>query len=190
MAYRDRNQESTMTAPRVTRERAVERTGWTIGPPGPGMVLGLFGALALFVSLLLAWRDGGVHAHDVPLRFLVDGDVVSHHPSLLLVLVPLLVLAVIGSLLPGSAVLRAVAGIGTLIVVLLFGVQVADLVPDDRVVDVLDTGAYVAAIGAVLMLLSALVSSGWHSRRTVERYVDEPVDEPVDRRVGRSVDAR
>jgi hypothetical protein len=137
------------------------------------MILGLLGAVALLASLFMSWRDPGVHPDDVPLRFLFDNDTATHHPSLLLVLIPLLVLIVLGSLLPRGGALRLVAGIGTLAVVALFVFQVDDLVTGGTdTIDVLDAGVYVAAIGGLLMLVSGLVPSGWRSRRTTERYVD------------------
>jgi len=174
MTYRDTRTDDPVMgapAPAVRRERGSERRGWRTGPPGPGMVLGLLGALALLASLFMSWWDPRVHPDDVPVRFLFDSDTTTHHPSLLLVLIPLLVLIVVGSLMPGGAVLRIVAGIGTLVVVALFVFQVDDLITGADTIDVLDTGVYVAAIGGVLALLSGFMPA-WRTRRTTDRYVD------------------
>lgn len=175
MVYRDTRTDDPVHETRpAPRERRVARRRWSLGPPGPGMVLGLVGALGILVSLFTAWWDPGVHADDVPLRFLFDSGTSSHHPSLLLALIPLLVLAVIGALMPGGGVLRVVAGIGTLLVVGLFAFQVRDVVGSGDTFDALDLGVYVAAVGGLLALVSGLVPT-WQNRRIVDT-VDRPVD--------------
>jgi len=152
------------------------------------MILGLLGALALLASMFMSWRDPGAHPHDVPLRFLVDNNTGTHHPSLLLVLIPLLVLGVVGSLMPGGGVLRVVAGVATLAVVALFAYQVDDVVTGDTI-DVLDTGLYIAAVGGLLMLVSGFLPT-WLHRRRADRYDDDRVRDYDDARVRDYDDAR
>lgn len=144
-----------------------------MGTPGPGMVLGLLSALAVGVSLFMSWRDPALHPDDVPLRFLFDSGATGHHPSLLLVLIPLVALAVIGSVLPAGGVLRIVAGLGTLAVVALFVYQTDDVILSGNALDVLDTGTYVAAIGGFLALVSGFVPTGWQTRQTFEHELDD-----------------
>lgn len=167
-----RTDDPVMSTPAVTRERAVERQDTVMGAPGPGMILGLVGALGIIASLFMSWRDPAVHPDDVPLRFLFDNGTTAHHPSLLLVLIPLVALVVIGALLPAGAVLRIIGGLGTLAVVALFIFQVDDLVIGGSTFDVLDVGLYICAIGGIFALLSGFVPAGWRSRRTVERELD------------------
>lgn len=177
MTYREINTDTRTAAPvrpvASTRERSSEQRDWVMGTPGPGMVLGLLSALAIAVSFFMSWREPNLRPDDVPLRFLFDSGVTSHHPSLLLVLIPLAALAAIGSVLPAGAVLRIVAGLGTLAVVALFVFQTDNIAVSGNALDLLDVGTYVAAIGGFLAFVSGFVPTGWQTRRTVEHDLDD-----------------
>lgn len=167
MVYRDTRTDDPVHETRPARRaHAVRRRRWSLGRPGPGMILGLIGAFGILLSLFTAWWDPGVHANDVSLRFLFDSGTSSHHPSLLLALIPLFALALIGALMAGGGVLRVVAGIGTLLVVVLFAVQVRDVVGSGDAFEALDLGVYFAAVGGLLSLVSGLVPT-WQ-RRTAD----------------------
>ncbi len=99
MVYRDTRTDDPVHESRPARRaHAVRRRRRSFGRPGPGMILGLIGAFGILLSLFTAWWDPGVHANDVSLRFLFDSGTSSHHPSLLLALIPLFALALIGAL--------------------------------------------------------------------------------------------
>ena len=61
--------------------------------------------------------------------------------------------------------------------VVLFAVQLntqLDKLPGSNVGDVLDTGFYVAAISAVVGLVSGFLPSGWARRVRTETYIEDP----------------
>jgi hypothetical protein len=65
---------------------------------------------------------------------------------------------VVGSVMPTGAALRAIGGVGTLVVAALFAYQlhrVLNALPGGKLGDVLDSGLYFAAIGAVIGLIGA-----------------------------------
>jgi hypothetical protein len=157
-------------AERVERRRAVSRRTWTPATFGPGMLLGALGALGVVVSLFLPWRDGGVTPSEIPLQFLWDKTPGSQDPSLLVILVPLAIILVIGAFVPMGAGVRLFGSIAVAIVAVLFAYQLdraLSAVSNVGVGDVLDTGFYVAVIGAIIAFVSALLPSGWSTRRDV-----------------------
>jgi hypothetical protein len=146
-----------------TRRERRQRSTMTIGP---GMILGIVGAVGIVVSLFLSWRIGSVHPSEIPASFLWDRNATSE-PSFLIYLIPLAVLLAVGSFIPGGAALRLVAGVGTLVVVGLFAYQlhrVTDAIGADFV-DALDPGFYVAAIGGVLGFVSGFLPTTFAARR-------------------------
>ncbi len=161
-------------APVARHERRIDHESWapTIGP---GMVLGLLGTVGIVVSMFLSWRTADVMPSDVPFGFLFDSTTTSNSPSLLLALIPLAVVLAVGSLLPRASGARIIGGLGTLVVVTLFAVQVHYLVdrfPGANMWDALDTGWYVAAIAGLVGLVSGFMPSGWTRRRATEADVD------------------
>jgi hypothetical protein len=135
---------------------------------GPGLIVGILGAIGIVVSMFLSWRTGSVHPDEIPASFLWDRGATSD-PSFLIYLIPLAALLVIGSVIPGGALLRLVAGVGTLVVVGVFAYQlhrVTDAIGADFV-DALDAGFYVAAIGGVLGFVSGFLPATYASRRVV-----------------------
>jgi hypothetical protein len=137
------------------------------------MVLGGLGAIGVIVSMFLPWRTGFVHPSDVPIAFLWDHNTTAHDPSILIALIPLAVLLVLGAVMPTGAALRAIGGVGTLVVAALFAYQlhrVLNALPGGKLGDVLDSGFYFAVIGGVIGLMSAFVASVGLGRR-VDRDV-------------------
>lgn len=162
-----REAPATATAPVGGRRRRVDRASW-IPTLGPGMVLGVIGTLGVLVSMFMSWQSNGVHPSDVPFGFLFDSTTTAQNPSLLIALVPLVVVLAVGSLMPRASGARIVGGLGVLVVVALFAVQLnyaVDRANGGSVWDVLDTGFYVAAIAGLVGLVSGFLPSGW-SRRT------------------------
>jgi hypothetical protein len=139
------------------------------------MLLGAIGTIGIVVSMLMAWRTGDVHPSGIPFAFLFDSGTTSTDPSILLALVPMAVLLAVGTLMPRAGAARAVGSLGTLAVVVLFAIQLnqqLDDVPGANVGDVLETGFYVAAIAAVVGLVSAFMPSGWARRRSSAVVMD------------------
>lgn len=154
------------------RERVVDRRSW-VPTAGPGMVIGLLAGAAVVVSLFLPWREGPVEPADIPISFLWDRDTASHHPSFLFLLIPLAALVLVGAAVPRGAGVRLLGGIGTAVVVGLFAFQayrLVDDIPGGNFGATLESGFYVAAIGAVLGLVSGFAPAGWTRRRSVDRY--------------------
>ncbi len=140
-------------------ETRAERTRWT-PTVGPGMVLGLLGTAGLVVAMFLAWSTGNVHPSGIPLAFLFDNGTTATDPSILLALIPFAVLLGVGSVLPRASAARVVGSLGAIAVVVLFGIQLSqqiDKLPDANLGDVLDTGFYVAAIAALVGLVSGFM---------------------------------
>jgi hypothetical protein len=136
---------------------------------GPGMILGLVGAIGIVVSMFLSWRVGSVHPSEIPAAFLWDRGAASD-PSFLIYLIPLAVLLVVGSLFPGGAGLRLLAGLGTLVVVGVFAYQlhrVTDAVGADFG-DALDPGFYIAGIGGLIGFVSGFLPTTYAVRRVVD----------------------
>jgi hypothetical protein len=133
------------------------------------MFLGALGAIGVAVSLFLPWRDGGVHPSDIPLEFLWDKGTTSADPSILILLVPFAIILAFGAFVPLGAGLRLFGAIGVLAVAIVFAIQLDRALGDlgGDLGDSLDTGFYLAAIGAILAFASALVPAGWSSRRDV-----------------------
>ena len=157
----------------VTRERVrtadvVERRGWTPGF-GPGMLLGIIGAVGVIVSMFLPWRDG-VHPSDIPVEFLWNRGATGD-PSLLVFLIPLAIVLAVGAFVPMGAGLRLFGGIGTIVVAVVFAFQLNRFTDDfgGSLGDLLDTGFYFAMIGGILGFVSGLLPSGWGVRREVIR---------------------
>ena len=163
------------------QERVVERRTWVPATIGPGMVLGILGAVGVVISMFVPWQSGSVYASDIPVAFLFDHTTTSSSPSLLILLIPLVVVIAVGALLPMSAAARALGGLGTLAVTGVFAFQLYQLVDDAgagrEFGNALDTGFYIAAIGGLIALVSGFLPAGWTARRTVERDLD--LDRPV-----------
>ena len=156
--------------PTRRRERRVDRASWT--PTfGPGMVLGALGSLGVILSIFLSWRTGAGHPSDIPIAFLWDHTTTAQNPSLLIALIPLAIILVVGTAMPGGAGARIFGGLGVLVVAGLFAYQLSRLTDDfgGSVSDALDTGFYFAAIGGLIGFVSGFLPSGWAARRTVEQ---------------------
>lgn len=147
-------------------DRRIERDSW-VPTLGPGMVLGALGTIGLVVSMFMMWRSPDVHPSGIPLAFLFDSGTHASDPSILLLLIPMAILLAVGTLLPRASAARVVGSLGTLVVVVLFAVQLNDAIdalPGAHLGDLLDTGFYVAAIAGVVGLVSGLMPSGWTRR--------------------------
>jgi len=169
-------------APAGRRNRRIERDSW-VPTLGPGMVLGAIGTIGLVVSMFMSWRTPGVHPSDVPFAFLFDHGTTAHDPSILLALIPMAILLGVGTGLPRASAARVVGSLGAIAVVVLFVVQLnsqLDKLPSTNVGDVLDTGYYIAAIAALVGLVSGFVPSGWAQRRRTE-IVDDGLRIDLDR---------
>lgn len=146
-------------------DRTVERRGWA---PGPGMILGLLGTAGVVLSVFLAWNSAtNAKPHNIPLAFLWDHARVSGRPSLLIALVPIAVVLLVGSLLPGGAPARFVAGAAGVAVAALFAWQLHKA--GTRLGTNLDTGWYIGALGSLFGLVSGIVPTGLATRRIVDR---------------------
>ncbi len=164
------------TEPLSRRDRRVDRASW-MPTLGPGMVLGALGTIGLVVAMFMAWRTGDVHASGIPFAFLFDSGTTAQDPSILLALIPMAVLLAVGTAMPRASAARLVGSIGTIVVVVLFTIQLnsqLDKFPGTNLGDVLDTGYYVAAIAAVVGLVSGFMPSGWTRRVRTETYVEDP----------------
>ena len=99
------------------------------------------------------------------------------NPLLKWLLIPMALLLGVGTAMPRASAARVVGALGTIVVVTLFAIQLNDQLdqfPGASVGDVLDTGFYVAAIAAVVGLVSGFMPSGWSRRRRTET-VNDPV---------------
>jgi hypothetical protein len=150
----------------------VDRRAWIPTTIGPGMILGALGAAGVIISMFFPWRTGSIYSSDIPIAFLWDDTTASHHPSLLILLIPLAIVLVVGTVVPIGSGVRLFGAVGTLIVVGLFAYQlhrVLDAFPGAKLGDALDTGFYFAAIGGVIALVSGwFLRSGWAVRRSVD----------------------
>jgi hypothetical protein len=149
------------------RDRRTERSSW-VPTLGPGMVLGAISTIGLVVAMLMSWRTPDVHPSGIPFAFLFDDGTTAHDPSILLALIPLAILLAVGTAIPQASAARLVGSIGTIVVVVLFVIQLnsqLDKFPNANVGDVLDTGFYVAAIAGLVGLVSGFMPSGWSQRR-------------------------
>ena len=164
-------------APVGRRDRRIEKASW-VPTLGPGMVLGAIGTLGLVVAMFMAWRTGAVHPSGIPFAFLFDDGTTAHDPSILLALIPMAVLLAVGTVMPRASAARIVGALGTIVVVVLFAIQLnqqVDKFPGTNLGDVLDTGFYVAAIAGLVGLVSGFLPSGWAQRRwsQTETAVDD-----------------
>ncbi len=168
------------------REARSERTRST-ATFGPGMVLGLLGTAGLVVSMFLSWRTTDVHPSGIPLAFLFDHGTTAKDPSILLALIPFAVLLGLGSVMPRASAARVIGSLGAIAVVVLFGIQLNQLIdqpPGANLGDVLDTGFYVAAIAALVGLVSAFMPAVRTRGQVVEtRAVVDDRDAVYDRRI-------
>ena len=159
-----------MTAPYEPRQDFAGRPAtaaparrWT-GPVvwGPGPILGALGTLFVVASLFTSWRTSA-HPSAIPVAFLWDKTTKATDPSLLILLIPILIVLIVGTLSPLGRGLRAFGGLATLVVVGLFAYQLSQLVGlahnGTNVSDVLSTGWYLAAIGGFFALASAFAPS-------------------------------
>jgi hypothetical protein len=157
-----------MAVSSVDQERYTRRQRRATRTIGPGMILGLVGAIGIVVSMFMSWRVGSVHPSGIPAAFLWDRGATSD-PSFLIYLIPLAALLVIGAFVPGGAAVRLLAGLGTLVVVGLFAYQlhrVTDALGTDFG-NALDPGFYVAAIGGLVGFVSGFLPTTYVSRRVV-----------------------
>lgn len=173
-------------APVGRRDRRTERASW-VPTLGPGMVLGAIGTVGLLIAMFMSWRPTDVHPSGIPFAFLFDDGTTAHDPSILLALIPMAVLLGVGTAMPRASAARIVGALGTIVVVVLFAIQLnqqVDKFPGTNLGDVLDTGFYIAAIAGLVGLVSGFLPSGWAQRRSsqTESTVDdgrgESFDEP------------
>ena len=170
---------------KVARRRVTSSSSWVPAAVGPGMLLGALGAAGVVISLFMPWRDGGVHPSDIPLAFLWDKTPGSQDPSLLVVLLPLAIILVIGAFVPMGAGVRLFGSIAVLVVAAVFAYQLdqsLDVVPGADLGSVLDTGFYLAIVGAIIAFAGGFLPAGWSRRREVvetgvveDRVVDDRV---------------
>jgi hypothetical protein len=155
-------------APEGRRDRRIERDSW-VPALGPGMVLGAISTIGLVVAMFMSWRSPAVHPSSIPFAFLFDSGTTAEDPSILLALIPMAILLAVGTAMPQASAARIVGALGTIVVVVLFAVQLnqqLDQFPGSNVGDLLDTGFYVAAISAIVGLVSGFMPSGWTQRRS------------------------
>lgn len=152
---------------------------------GPGLVLGAISTLGLVVSVFMTWRTPDPHPSGIPFAFLFDSGTTASDPSILLALIPMAFLLGIGTAMPQASAARIIGAAGTNIVVALVGFQLnqaLDKFPGANLGDVLDTGLYVAAISALVGLVSGFMPSGWAQRRRIETETtvggDISIDDP------------
>jgi hypothetical protein len=164
MAFRRRQPVYDDGAPATTTTRT---RAWS--PIGSGELIGALGATAVIVSLFLSWRDGGVHASDVPASLLWDRTTSSTDPSLLVFLIPGAALMVLGLWPRIGAGIRLLGSVIVLAVAGLFAYQLdRSLFSGSSLTDVLDVGFYVGSIGGILGFVSAFAAS--RSRREIVRH--------------------
>jgi hypothetical protein len=146
---------------------------------GPAQIVVLLGVAAITASIFLHWLDFsisvlGVHrstsasASDVPVAFLFDYKTTSNDPSLLVVLVPIVVIALIDVLLLRHRVLTFITAVVTFVVVGLYTYQldqtrgrISDVsrnVINPSLTDLLGIAPYVAFAGGILLLVGALMT--------------------------------
>ncbi len=164
------------TEPVSRQDRRIERASW-VPTLGPGMVLGAIGTLGLVVSMFMSWRSTDVHPSGIPFAFLFDSGTTGQDPSILLALIPMALLLGVGTVMPRASAARVVGALGTIVVVVLFAFQLSqqvDKLPGTNWGDLLETGFYVAAISALVGLVSGFLPSGWSERRSsrTESIVD------------------
>jgi hypothetical protein len=131
------------------------------------MVLGAISTVGLVIAMFMSWRTTDVHPSGIPLAFLFDNTTTARDPSILLVLIPMIVLLGVGTVMPLASAARIVGSLGTLVVVVVFAVQLnqqLDRFPGASVWDLLDTGFYVAAIAGFFGLVSGFLPSGWRGQ--------------------------
>ena len=140
---------------------------------GLGSVVGVLSAAGLALAMLLPWRETDMYPRAIPFEFLWNRDATAGEPSLLIVLVPLAILLVVGSLIPQGAKLRLVAGLGTLVVVGVFAFQLNRVVGGKSGFGrgtTFDTGFYVAALSGIVAFVSGLrLPSARQSHDTASR---------------------
>jgi hypothetical protein len=145
---------------------------------GPAQILVLLGAVAVTASMFLHWYDLSVslrgvqrnvvaNADEVPVAFLFDYKTNSTDPSLLIVLVPIVALALVDVLLLRHRIVTFVAATATLATVGLYAYQLdratdrisAGLghVINPGLTDLLGLGVYVGVVGGVLLLVGAVL---------------------------------
>jgi hypothetical protein len=153
----------------VERRRVVSRSSFAPVDFGPGMLVGGLAALGVVISLFLPWRDGGVHASDIPLEFLWDTGAGAADPSLLILLIPFALILAIGAFVPMGAALRAFGSIGVLVVAVVFAFQLDNALGDvgGDLGSSLASGFYLAVISSIIGFASALIPAGRTSRRDV-----------------------
>jgi hypothetical protein len=150
----------------VDQERIADRRGRSSVAIGPGMIVGIVGAIGIVVSMFMSWRVGSAHPSDIPASFLWDRNATGD-PSFLVYLIPLAVILAIGSFIRGGTALRLLAGLGTMVVVGLFAYQlhrVTSAIGADFT-DALDPGFYVAGIAGLLGFVSGFLPTTYASRR-------------------------
>jgi len=174
-----------MTVPQPAEYRRVVRRKrpFTFGP---AMLVAVLGCVGIVVSLFLPWRQGDIIPSDIPIQFLWDSSPGTDEPSLLLLLVPILIVLVLGSVVPGGGAARIGGAFAILVVVGIFAYQVdraIEVFPGASLGDALDVGFYLAGVGALLVLGSGLLPDGWHGE-TIGVVEDQVVvaDEVIDRR--------
>jgi hypothetical protein len=135
------------------------------------MVLGALSTIGLVVAMFMSWQTADIHPSDIPFAFLFDDSTSSNDPSILIALIPMAVLLGVGTVMPRARAARIVGGLGAIAVVVLFAIQlnqVLDKVPGSDLGDALDPGFYVAAVAGLVGLVSGFLPSGWTRRRSVE----------------------
>ena len=141
----------------------------------PGLILGALGALGVVLSLFFPWRDPSVHADHVPVAFLWDKTTHATDPSLLIVLIPIAIVLIVGTVSPLGGGLRFFGALVVLAVAGLFAYQLSEVISfvnnGSDVTDALSTGFYLATVGGLCALASAFVpTTGFARSRAVEPY--------------------
>jgi hypothetical protein len=141
-----------------------------VARPAAGPWVAVVGCALLVISGIMDWLDGdpGVSGYDVPAKFLVDVKVTDEGLSIGFVLAVLAAVGVFGALAPAFHALTVAAGIGALVVVVMFVYQLgefADLANQDPLVggsydrfDLVGFGTWVAAIGGITTVVGSALA--------------------------------
>ena len=131
-------------------------------------IVGALGALSIVVGALIDWAQSivSVSSFKIPLQFLFDPRTTSHDPKLGLILLPIGLLGVLASFLPGARWWRVLLGLLAVTAAVLYCGQIAANIPGGSNVsltDIIGAGPWVTGIGGVVLTLSPLMRSKFSS---------------------------
>jgi hypothetical protein len=134
---------------------------------GVSQILALVGSAVIAISSWLDWVkeiDGapGESAHEGPAKFLIDYTSEPGGLSIGTLLIIVGVVGIVGAFLAQARILTLIAGIGGVVVSVLFMYQVKSIIDDfdfdAGFGDIVGIGAYLALIGGVVALVGGIMS--------------------------------